>query len=146
MIKENLSCDSDLVETGYWPILITHSIPSMTEEKLTRQLEICGRLYVERQEPYVLVVDARTGRRPDAIERKILNDFRAEHQGHIHRFCRGIAFVFSSELLRGVLTAMYWVRKPSTETKVFTDYETALNWGAEQLGIPAPARRISQSA
>lgn len=42
--------------------------------------------------------------------------------------CVGIAFVFDSVLLRGVLTAVHWIHRSSTRTKVFATVDAAKVW------------------
>ena len=81
----------------------------------------------------MLVLDARSGRRPSAVQRKIQSDFREKYDDHIRTYCRGTAFVTASELLKGAATAMFWVKKPTTETKFFTNIHEAFDWAEERL-------------
>ena len=83
----------------------------------------------------VLVIDARRGRRPDARERHMLRDFDNAQEDHIRAYCRGIAFVFKSKLVRGALTAVNWLRKPVAESKCFTDFDEAMAWAEKRLDI-----------
>ena len=125
--------EREIIDLNRWPILVVYSPANFTEEELKSHLEELGQVYEVRKEPYVLVLDARSGRRPSALQRKIQSDFREKYDDHIKTYCRGTAFVTSSELLKGAATAMFWVKKPSTETKFFTNIEDAFSWAEERL-------------
>ncbi|MCP4195858.1 MAG: hypothetical protein GY762_01800 [Proteobacteria bacterium] len=116
-----------------WPILVVYSPADFTEDDLRAQLEEIGKIYDIRKEPYVLVLDATSGRRPSALQRKIQSEFREKYDAHIREYCRGTAFVTSSELLKGAATAMFWIKKPTTTTKFFTNIQQAFAWAEEQL-------------
>ena len=125
--------EREIIDLNRWPILVVYSPANFTEEELKSHLEELGQVYEVRKEPYVLVLDARSGRRPSALQRKIQSDFREKYDDHIKTYCRGTAFVTSSELLKGAATAMFWVKKPTTETKFFTNIEDAFSWAEERL-------------
>jgi len=46
---------------------------------------------------------------------------------------KGTAFVINSELMKGVITAVMWLKKADTAQKVFADYEIAIRWAKNQL-------------
>ncbi|MCP4197244.1 MAG: STAS/SEC14 domain-containing protein [Proteobacteria bacterium] len=129
----NISKELDIIQMHRWPILVVYSPATFTEEELKNHLDALGKIYDTHREPYVLVLDARSGRRPNAIQRKIQSEFRVKYDAHITKYCRGTAFVTSSELLKGAATAMFWIKKPPTTTKFFTDFDEAVVWAEEQL-------------
>jgi hypothetical protein len=129
----NISKELEIIQMQRWPILVVYSPPNFTEEDLSAHLDELGKIYDTRKEPYVLVLDARSGRRPNAIQRKIQSEFREKYDAHTTKYCRGTAFVTNSELLKGAATAMFWVKKPTTMTKFFTDFDEAIVWAEEQL-------------
>ena len=129
----NISQELEIIQMQRWPILVVYSPSQQSVEDLKNHLEKLGKIYDTHKEPYVLVLDARSGRRPSAMQRKIQSDFREKYDAHVKQFCRGTAFVTNSELLKGAATAMFWVKKPSTTTKFFTDFDEAVAWAEEQL-------------
>ena len=129
----NLGEERKIVQMDRWPILVVYSPPNHSEEELRNHLEQLGEVYDTHKEPYVLVLDARSGRRPNAVQRKMQSDFREKYGDHIKTFCRGTAFVTSSEILKGAATAMFWIKKPTNETKFFTNIEEAFGWAEERL-------------
>jgi hypothetical protein len=96
-------------------------------------LEVVEEMYQTHQEPYVTVLDARDGKRPSAVERNLQNEFRVKHEAHVRQYCRGSALVCNSEIIKGVATAMFWFKKPDTETKVFTNMDEAMAWARSRL-------------
>ena len=91
-------------------------------------LEVVEEIYETRPEPYAIVLDARDGQKPSAYIRNMQNEFRVKHQDHVRKYCRGSALVTNSSIIKGVATAMFWFKKPDTVTKVFTEYNEAMDW------------------
>ena len=129
----DISQELNIIQMQRWPILVVYSPSNFTEEDLKAHLDELGKIYDTHKEPYVLILDGRSGRRPSAVQRKIQSDFREKYDAHIRQFCRGTAFVTNSELLKGAATAMFWVKKPTSTTKFFTDFDEAVAWAEEQL-------------
>jgi hypothetical protein len=129
----NMDQDREILQMDRWPILVVYSPPNFSEQDLRNHLDQLGKVYDTRKEPYVLVLDATSGRRPSALQRKIQSEFREQYDAHIREYSRGTAFVTSSELLKGAATAMFWIKKPTTTTKFFTNIQQAFAWAEEQL-------------
>lgn len=119
------------VETNQWPILILR--PSDSIEEAKQAMAVVEEMYQTHSEPYVTVLDGREGKRPSAVERKLQNDFRIKYQDYVRKYCYGSALVCNSQIIRGVATAMFWVKKPDTATKAFTDMDEAITWGRSLL-------------
>jgi hypothetical protein len=129
----NIEQEPEVLQMDRWPILVVYSPPNFSEKDLQNQLDQLGKVYNTRKEPYALVIDARSGRRPSALDRKIQSEFREKYDAHIKKYCRGLAIVTNSEFLKGVTTAMFWVKKPATATKFFTDLDQAIAWTEDRL-------------
>jgi hypothetical protein len=121
------------VETDLWPILILR--PSDSIEEAKQAMAVVEEMYQTHNEPYVTILDGRDGKRPSAVERKLQNDFRIKYQEYVLKHCYGSALVCNSQIIRGVATAMFWVKKPDTATKVFTDLDEAITWGRSLLKV-----------
>jgi hypothetical protein len=119
------------VQTDQWPILILR--PSRNLEEAKQAMAVVEEIYQTHKEPYALILDGREGKRPSAVERKLQNDFRIKYQDYVRKYCYGSALVCNSQIIRGVATAMFWVKKPDTATKVFTDMDEAMAWGRSIL-------------
>jgi hypothetical protein len=129
----NMDQEREILQMDRWPVLVVYSPPNFSEQDLRNHLGQLGKVYDSRKEPYALVIDARSGRRPSALDRKIQSEFREQYDAHVKEYCRGLAIVTNSEILKGVTTAMFWIKKPATSTKFFTDLDQAIGWSEEQL-------------
>ena len=81
-----------------------------------------------RKEPYTLLVDANQAGVPGADVRKLFADFSARNREHTRRYCRGEAYVMSSALVRGALTAVMWLSPFEYPHKVFATVAEARTW------------------
>jgi hypothetical protein len=124
---------SPSVQTDQWPILILKAARDMADARLAQ--DIVEELYQAHNEPYVTILDAREGKRPSAVERRLQNAFRIKYQDYVRKYCYGSALVTNSEIIRGAATAMFWVKKPDTATKVFTHMDEAIAWARSLLEV-----------
>jgi hypothetical protein len=69
----------------------------------------------------------------DPSQRRMLTERLAEDEELNARICRGLAMVFDSAMLRGILTAVWWVKKPPYPQKVFKNVEQAKAWCVSQM-------------
>ena len=58
--------------------------------------------------------------------------------------CAGMGFVFSSPLLRGLLTSMLWLARPPHPVRVFADMDSATRWGVQVARAAARARQSQE--
>ena len=92
--------DDHPIDESQWPILVIRSPAEFDEKSLKSTLDELAQIYRQRKEPYVLVIDGRSGRRPNALQRKIENEFRKEWESHVQTYCKGTAFVWSLDNIR----------------------------------------------
>ena len=77
-------------------------------------------------EPYGVVLDLRFTKSITPRQRAMLTESMERHDNAA--LCKGTAMVFESRLLRGILTAVFWLRKPAYPTRVFTTTAEAWDW------------------
>lgn len=94
--------------------------------------------------PYVAVVDLRAGGELSPKQRQRLT--AAMDSPEEGAKCVGTALVFSSALMRGMLTAILWVRKPTYETHVFATVGEAVTWGKQKVAASLGGRSIPPGA
>ena len=112
-----------------WPVIIVQRLSDSIEDAaLVTALEVSARMIDERGGRYSLVLDNRLARGMSATQRKLIAADMAKHAERTKRLCLGTAFVFDSALMRGILTAVFWLREPEVETRVFADIEEAVSW------------------
>jgi len=124
------------ISLEHWPVMIVDNSSTASDAAMEAQMVCLRRIYRERKVAYANVIDARKGSPPTAKQRAMLSAFREEVKDHVGQHCRGVAFVFDSMIMRGIMTAMFWVRGPDTPHGVFATVEEALAWSRERLFAP----------
>lgn len=131
--KAFMHSEHSSIDASRWPILIVRIIKNDEAGYLRRSFEAVAELYRTRKEPYVTVIDTSSGHRPSPDHRYLQTEFRREHAAHVKKYCRGTAIVVKSEIIKAVVTAIFWIKPPDTETKFFTDMDSAVAWARGRL-------------
>lgn len=100
----------------------------MTDEQLKAALAAMDLLLSRRDGKFSLVHDYTGFERFSATQRQLVAQHGKVNKLRTTQRCVGIAFVFDSALLRGLLTAVHWVHHSSTPTKVFGHAQQAKAW------------------
>lgn len=94
---------------------------------------------LERQEPYVLVLDVRRIGGVNPKLRRRLAEFISANETILRRYRAGVAYVLDSSLTRGVLTAIYWLKPPPYRYDFFKTVDDAKAWGTRCVAQHAAA-------
>lgn len=97
-----------------------------------------------RGEPYVLLFDLSTTGLLTAVQRKKLAEHMSTHDGVIRKVVRGIAIIAPNPLIRGMVTAMFWLVPPPIPCHMCGSQADACTW-AESV-MPSSAllpKRVS---
>jgi hypothetical protein len=81
-----------------------------------------------RAVPYVLIFDLSHAAIPDAVQRQKLSAHVRDNDREIRRWVRGVGVVLTSSLVRGVVTAIFWVSPPPIPSKIFSTQSEAAEW------------------
>jgi hypothetical protein len=81
-----------------------------------------------RGEPYVLLFDLSATGLPNATQRRKLAEHMATHEAIIRNVVRGIAIVAPNPLVRGMVTALFWVVPPPIASHMCGSHAEALEW------------------
>jgi hypothetical protein len=119
------------IDESQWPVLIVTPPPTVTDGQMREYLERHRLVESERAEDYVLVLDLRFTGRLTPGQREMLTDGMKTDASET--WCRGLAMIFESRMLRGVLSMIFWVRKPPYPSKVFATPAEAFPWAKETL-------------
>ena len=128
-----MSSETSSIDASRWPILVIRIVENDELEFLQRSFDAVAELYKTKKEPYVTVIDASSSHRPSPAHRYLQTEFRREHEAHVRKYCRGTAIVVKSEIIKAVVTAIFWIKPPDTKTKFFTDMDNAMAWARERL-------------
>lgn len=121
-----------VVDASTWPIARVTLPSSATDDEVRRYLDELRKLR-ERREPYALIVDANASKGFSATQRQMQADYVASGLPLSRRFLRAFAFVASSTMQRGMLTAIFWLNKPDWPHQTFRTVEEATAWVTERM-------------
>jgi hypothetical protein len=136
-----------------WPVLLIRPPDTRVSEEDLDSFLTENLLYLKmRAEPFCYVLDLRNSGGLTATQRKRLSAAFGVSERELPGMCRGTAMVFDSTFLRGVLTAVLWLKKPAYPTKVFGDQDSATLWAAartqsgsvETAGLDVSARAVPE--
>lgn len=86
------------------------------------------RSILDRGRPYVVLFDVRTAGMIDAKSRKLYADFLNQNAVDLRLLCKGGAFVLTSSLMQGAMTAILWLAPLPFPHKTFTEMAEARAW------------------
>lgn len=119
-------------------VMVVTTPPSLSDDEMRAFLRWHREWMATRREPYTLVLDLRRTERLSPGQREMITNGMDRSE----QICLGTAMVFTSVVLRGVLTAIFWIRKPRYPTRVFGSLEEAERW-ARETARPASGSRQS---
>ena len=119
-----------------WPLVIVRLPAAMNDpqvvQQLTRQFD---RAYA-RGERFAAVIDCSgVAKFPGAVERKMLTDWLSDEQraARERQTSVGSALVLTSGTMRAVVSAMYWIKRPTTPQVWKGTSAEAIDWCCERL-------------
>lgn len=131
---------------GFGPIRVqlhfTAHTPESLRAVLDRQTELFASADANDGKSYFVVIDARSLARPGPEVRKMQADWMKQHREYFARTCLGMAFVVRSRLVRGGLTAIFWVVDSPVPYTVHATLQDALDHAAqvcEEAGLDVPS-------
>ena len=156
-------CASDqtvkvLTRAPYWdytelePIWVQFQVDDVSEatlrqhldqqaEQMERTLRLGRRLY--------LIISAQGAHRPSVEVRKLQAEWMEENRELIARCSLGIGFVIDSSLVRGALTAIFWVSRPPVPYKVHSTLGDAIDCAVavcREQGVALPDEALRPDA
>jgi hypothetical protein len=123
------------VDDSRWPILVvTQLAEQLTDAERMDSLDRSNQVLIAHgSERYAMVLDNRRAGPVPPTQRKLIADYMARHATRSRTRCACTAFVSDSAVMRAMLTAITWLRKPEVETKVFGRLDEAITWARAQL-------------
>ncbi len=127
------------IDVSDWPLVVVQSSTVESDDEMRAFCMRYNTLLRAKAEPFVQIADLREVRAMSPSRRKILTESIKQNESFTQQYCRGIALVFDSVLLRHLLTAILWLKNPPYPHRVFSSIADAKAWGREQL-TPMPVR------
>lgn len=131
------------LDLSLWPIVILNVYESAHEGDFKAVFERYEREVFTRHERYVSITNlSLMDAVPNAHDRKALAAWMARHEDYVGRWALGNSTVIRSPIVRGALTALYWIQKPPTAQTSHGTLREAVEWGLlklDEAGLTRPA-------
>ena len=114
------------------PLIWIRFTGATTEPEFDAYLETITR-YVTRGTPILFIYDALEADAPTATQRQKQAAWLERQDAVLRRNSKGTAFVIGNPLVRGALTAIFWVRPTPVPHIVVGTRAEAERWGRAQL-------------
>ena len=116
-----------------WPVVKVTYSSNVDEGEFETLLDLvsgCQSRALREGQMLALIYDATSGYSASARVRRRQAEWIEEHKQATKDACAGIAFVFDSVVVRGVLTAILWMSEVHAPHKVFGTLEAASEWAS----------------
>lgn len=114
------------------PLLVLRFGADWGSDEFQRYLD-WYRSQLARKQRFAAVFDATRARAPSAVERRLQAEFIRDTEPMMRAHCAGLAFAISSPIIRGALTAIFWVQPPVYTHTVVPTVSEATAWARQRL-------------
>lgn len=115
------------------PLVVVRFEGDLTDHELAHYLAEMESRVLARRQTSATVVDATLVRSVTARQRRMQAEWMEKHEEALARHSVGSAFVITSSLVRGTLTAILWLKPMPTPHVVVSTLAEAEHWCREQL-------------
>jgi hypothetical protein len=112
------------IETHEWPLVRVTFDQTVDDEEFADYVRAQSEV-LDRGEPYVMLLDVRTGGALNAAQRHAIAQFARRRHDDIARLCKLAVFVISNPIVRGVLTTVLWLQPLPCPHEVVASIEVA---------------------
>jgi hypothetical protein len=132
--------------TEFDPVIIRRVSGLLSNEQMAAQLRATTehmRACAAEHRRTITIVDLAQADQAPAVQRQMQASWIAENEALLREVSLGTAFVVPSALVRGALTAIFWLKRPPHEHALFATFDEAVDWALVALrraGLHAPER------
>lgn len=117
-----------------WPLLIIEASGESSDEDLDRYIGTLSKV-LARCEPHVVIVDATRGQNLKGTHRRRVAAWNQQNEVALKKYRVGLVLVTESSVLRGLITAVYWLFSPPFPYVTANSIEEARRWAYHKLGM-----------
>lgn len=124
------------VDLGAAQLMCTRIVGARSDAHIAEHLAEYRTILLDaerRGQKLVDILEIRHATPPTAKQRRMQSDWNTENEELMRRTLVGFTFVVSSTVMRGIITAIMWIKPLPVSTAVFTELEDAVHWGFERL-------------
>lgn len=116
----------------YWPVVIRSFDGDYPNEEIRRWLyDDCARI-LARQEPHLVINDLQRGG-TDSVQRKLVAEWIRENSAMLNKYRIATGTIVSSTLVKGIVTAIFWITPPPYRHEVFANVGDAVDWANREI-------------
>ncbi len=117
-----------------WPVVVLRIETGVTLADIEPIFERYEKEVFARKEPFVSMTDLRgISSVPDASFRTRMGEWSREGDAAMRAFSIGNVTIFSSKLIRGAVTAIFWVYQPPIPQAVAGEWGEGVDWCVQAL-------------
>ena len=131
------------IDLTHSPVYIMRFPSGTTDQELAALCETRERWARHAQHPCAWVADLSQVRLMPPTQRKLFADHLKRFEAHDVAFNRGSALVVTNAVIKGLLTAVFWLAPPKFPNQAFDDFDKALAWAKSQL-VKSGEQRLSE--
>jgi hypothetical protein len=130
------------IDTTQWPYILWDSPPRRVSDRAYADamtwVEELSVATPPGEKSFMVTDLSRLEEAAPASQRKYAADFLNRHRDLIQRVSAGAAIVAKSAVVRGGITAVFWLRPPPVETRVVATREEGIRYGIEMIEKACP--------
>lgn len=120
------------INESFAPLVLITMVSEPTDAEVDWYFAYIGEVHRRRQ-PFALVYDLTKTMSAKATHRKRKAEFLKEYAPLTRAHCAGVTFAVSSPLIRGLLTAIFWIQPMACPFEVFASVEQCMTWSHAQM-------------
>lgn len=128
------------------PVYIARLPQKVQDAELRAYLTAVEEFFLRHEGKYSLVTDASFVQSATATQRRIVADSDIRLREHDRKWCAGAGIVAKSALMRGAITAIYWMSPPVYPYRVFSNLTEAVVWCRSLFETPTGRPRSLKPA
>ncbi len=123
----------DWLDQSDMPLIRLTYPPNATDEEISDFYNQLIRWYHTVDSGVAWVIDCSSVKRATPRQRKIISESEKQMVSQTAQYNVGTAIIISNSLVRGFVTAVYWISGPKYPYKFFSDIEEATHWANQKL-------------
>ena len=116
----------------HWPLIIEDFPAAYSYEELDEHFTTIDG-YLGRKEGFAIVIKLAVAKKPGPDIRRYAGEKYKAQMEQRRRYLRAEAVVTPSKVIKGIVSAIYWYASASHPRKVFTDFDSAVEWARSKL-------------
>lgn len=121
------------LDTTHDPVYIAWLPERAADAELIHYFECLEPFLMERPRRYAFVTDARFAAKATASHRRIVADSERRMAEFDRTWCAGVAIAAPSAMLRGMVTAVFWLAPPAYAFRIVPTVTEGVVWAQGRL-------------